>query len=96
MTNENSINADSTTNLTSPVRYSKKQNHESEPDATEDSNNEDETEQWNDQTKEKNPLKSNSAKATKKKNKKENKDKEVWGHSKKNNNLQFIHNKYLF
>lgn len=78
MTNENSINADSTTNLTSPVHCSKKQNHELEPDAAEYSNNDDEPEQWNDnEAKEKNPLKSNSAKATKRKNKKENKDKEV-------------------
>lgn len=78
MTNENSINADSTTNLTSPVHCSNKQNHEFEPDAAEYSNNDDETEQWNDnQAKEKNPLKSNLAKATKRKNKKENKDKEV-------------------
>lgn len=84
MTNENTINADSTTNLTSPVRYSKKQNHELDTDAAEYSNNDDETEQWNDdQTKEKNPLKCYSAKATKRKNKKENKDKEVLDYSKR-------------
>ncbi|CAO1336167.1 unnamed protein product, partial [Diamesa hyperborea] len=77
MTNENTINADSTTNLTSPVRYGKNQNHEHDTDTAEYSNNDDETEQWNDdQTKEKNPLKCYSAKATKRKNKKENKDKE--------------------
>ncbi|CAO1338633.1 unnamed protein product [Diamesa serratosioi] len=77
MTNENSINADSTTNLTSPLHHNKKQKHELEPDAADYSNNEEETEQWNDEhAKENNPLKSNSAKATKRKNKKENKDKE--------------------